>query len=203
MLSRLLSLFKAIAVFFVALALSWGVGLFLFVAQIPDPLPENTPLEHTDAIVVLTGGSKRIDEGLLLLKKNLAEHLLISGVHENTPLDALLRDPSYTALEDRITLGREALDTFGNAVEAALWVRENEDESLRLVTANYHMPRALLEFHRQFAKTQIVPHPVAPEHFKKEGWWADGASRRLVLSEYHKTLASYVRVGLVAFLEGS
>ncbi|MBN8531112.1 MAG: YdcF family protein [Alphaproteobacteria bacterium] len=203
MLSRFSSLLKALGLFLLALVLIWATGLFLFAVKIPDPLPDDSPLERTDAIVVLTGGSKRIDEGLLLLKRGLAEHLLISGVHENTPIDDLLRGPSFEALEEKITLGREALDTFGNAVEAAIWVRDNEDESLRLVTANYHMPRALLEFHRQFSNIRIVPHPVAPEHFKKDGWWMDAASRKLVLSEYHKTLASYVREGLVAFLEGS
>ena len=43
--------------------------------------------------------------------------------------------------------------------------------SLRLVTANYHMPRSLLEFRRAMPALHIVPHPVFPDNFKRDDWW--------------------------------
>ncbi len=44
--------------------------------------------------------------------------------------------------------------------------------SLRLVTANYHMPRSLLEFARAMPDIEIVPHPVFPEISRGPHWWA-------------------------------
>jgi len=43
------------------LAVLWGAGLFWFVGQVPREVPADGAA--TDAIVVLTGGSGRLDEG--------------------------------------------------------------------------------------------------------------------------------------------
>jgi hypothetical protein len=51
--------------------------------------PSNDRTE-ADAIVVLTGGSDRLKEGLLLLAQG-GKQLLISGVHANTDIPALLQ----------------------------------------------------------------------------------------------------------------
>ena len=68
--------------------------------------------------------------------------------------------------------------------------------SLRLVTASYHMPRSLIEFHSAMPGTPIVPHPVATDGFRREAWWAWPGTLRLVVSEYNKTLAALARTRL-------
>src|SRR3546814_12830529 len=52
------------------------LGYALFVVLLPRPADDR----QTDAIVVLTGGPKRIERGLDLLERGRAKRMLISGV---------------------------------------------------------------------------------------------------------------------------
>ena len=45
-----------------------------------------------------------------------------------------------------VDLDATAIDTKGNAIAARNWAQAHQLSSLSLVTANYHMPRALLVF---------------------------------------------------------
>ena len=112
--------------------------------------PPDPPLRETDGIVVLTGGSERVATGLRLLTEGLAPRLLISGAHPEVGLADIAQaagiDPAPVARQ--VTIGRAAATTRGNAVETAAWVRADVVRSLRVVTASYHMPRALLELRR-------------------------------------------------------
>ena len=45
-------------------------------------------------------------------------------------------------------LGHEAVDTRSNAEETARWLRDHRYRSVRLVTADWHMPRARFELSR-------------------------------------------------------
>ena len=92
-----------------------------------------------------------------------------------------------------VVLGYEADNTRGNAVETAAWMKEQGYGSLRLVTATYHMPRSLLEFRRFMPETEIVPHPVFPEHFKSDDWWMWPGSSSLLVTEYSKYLVALLR----------
>ena len=96
----------------------WGIGLVRFVGDIPDQVEDATT--QTGAIVVLTGGSGRVNEGLALLDKNLAAKLFVSGVYRGLDVRKLLqlarRNPSD--LESRIGIGN-AVDTIENASETA------------------------------------------------------------------------------------
>ena len=62
---------------------------------------------------------------------------------------------------------------------------------LILVTAGYHMPRALLEIGRALPGVTIYPVPVQPPALRGR---LDFATMRLLASEYDKLLA--VRLGL-------
>jgi uncharacterized SAM-binding protein YcdF (DUF218 family) len=48
-----------------------------------------------------------------------------------------------------IDLGREAVDTRSNAEETADWIERHKFTSVRLVTTDWHMPRASFELRRQ------------------------------------------------------
>ena len=56
----------------------WSFGLFRFADAIPERVEDAAT--RTDGIVVLTGGSRRLGEGLELLSRGLAEKLFVSGV---------------------------------------------------------------------------------------------------------------------------
>ena len=94
-----------------------------------------------------------------------------------------------------VALGYEADDTEGNATETAAWMKTQKFKSLRLVTANYHMPRSLIEFRHAMPDIEIVPHPVFPETFKQDDWWLWPGSAALLAREYSKYLIALVRTG--------
>ncbi len=129
--------------------LLWGGGLMWFVQQIPWRNMENP--DKTEAIVVLTGGKGRLDYALDLLVDGKGKKLFISGVETNVPLEDLFRENIHKrllpVLKDRaIDIGYVARDTKGNALETSEWMEMQKFTSMRLVTANYHMPRSLFEF---------------------------------------------------------
>ncbi len=156
------------------------------------PTAAEAPDQHTDAIVVLTGGAERVAEGLRLLAAGSADRLLISGVHPSVTLAELLALVPDVPPEvaDRVVLGYAAGDTEGNAAEAADWAKAEGVGSLRLVTAAYHMPRSLLEFRRALPEVEILSHPVFPGAVKQDAWWQDVDSATLLLGEYVKYLVA-------------
>jgi uncharacterized SAM-binding protein YcdF (DUF218 family) len=168
-------------------------GLVWFANTIPDAIAD--PGATTDAIVVLTGGSQRVQSGLQLLAAGKAKKLFVSGVYHGVDVTALLRTArqSPDAVQCCITLGHEADSTYGNAHETAAWMRQENFRSLRLVTSSYHMRRALLEFARAMPAVRIVPHPVFPETVRQERWWAWPGTLDLIVGEYDKYLWAFAR----------
>jgi uncharacterized SAM-binding protein YcdF (DUF218 family) len=174
-------------------ATAWVGGFVAFAGAIPQQMP---PAEtETDAIVVLTGGSLRLDEGLALLEAGAAERLFVSGVHRGVDVEELLRlqKRAPDRLSCCITLGHDAANTVGNARETASWARRNGVRSIRLVTAGYHMPRSLLEFRGAMPEVTILPHPVSPENVKTELWYRYPGTALLIADEYTKFLWVWVR----------
>lgn len=176
-------------------ALSWAGGLLWFTQQIPHTVP--SPEVVTDGIVVLTGGSNRLHTGIRLLREGKAKKLLISGVGKDTTLDDLktlegISDEEFSAVKDRITLGYLAKNTKGNAEETAIWMALEKFNSIRLVTANYHIPRSMLEFSKALPGKTIIAHPVIPANVETRVWWRFPGSAHLVISEYHKFLGAWV-----------
>lgn len=177
--------------------LLWLGGLVWFAMP---PAPE-THRRATDAIVVLTGGSGRVATGVDLLREGKGRELFVSGVDPQVDLAALLRVLGGVAAHPQccVVLGHDALNTHENARETALWIRRRGYRSLRLVTAWYHMPRALLEFERAMPEVAIVAHPVFPDGTRLDRWWAWRGTAALLFGEYEKYLATLL-VPLVAEL---
>ncbi len=185
---------RRLALGLLLLALLWVAGLFRFVAAMPDSVAE--PIDRTDAIVVLTGGSDRLQEGIRLLAEGRAAKLLVSGVYRGVDVRALLRlsQDAPDELTCCIAIGYEADNTLGNARETAAWMAEEGFSSLRLVTAAYHMPRSLLLFREAMPEAEILPHPVFPEGFHQQNWYFWPGSSALVISEYSKYIVAQLQV---------
>ena len=177
---------------FVGLAGSWGAGLIWFAGIIPDQVADMTT--RTDAIVVLTGGQGRLQTGLDLLTGEKAEQLFISGVYRGIDVKMLLRmfRRTHSELENRVRIG-DATNTQGNAAETSEWIRRHDIRSIRLVTASYHMPRSLLEFHNTMSDITIIPHPVFSDNVKQKQWWAWRGTTLLIAGEFTKYLLARVR----------
>lgn len=171
----------------------WLSGLLWFAEQLPKK--PSSDLSETQAIVVLTGGSGRLEEGLKLLAAGRAQKLFVSGVYRGVDVRQLLDlfQTSPGDLECCVVLGYEADDTRGNARETAAWMREGGLASLRLVTAAYHMPRSLIEFDRAMPEVRLISHPVFPANYRQDDWWRWPGSAKLLVSEYHKYLVARLR----------
>lgn len=182
----------------ILLAALWGVGFFVFLEKIPrdSAAAESTP--KADAIVVLTGGGGRLDLGLRLLSSGEAAKLFISGVDPGVDKTALLRGRQIDAatLECCIALGHSANDTFGNATETARWMAAEGYSSLYIVTANYHIPRSLVEFRAALPEARLVPRVVHPNNVHLDDWWRWPGTIRLLAAEYTKYLATRARTQL-------
>jgi uncharacterized SAM-binding protein YcdF (DUF218 family) len=159
----------------------WLAGFLWFVNVTRRPAE---PPPHTDGIVALTGGGGRVELALHLLASGQAGKLLLSGIGGGTELATLgrLAGVDTARFQDRITLGRYAASTRGNGVEAAAWAEQNRISTLIVVTAAYHMPRALAELRQALPDVRLYPMPVYPGTAEK------GPGLKLEAEEYTKYL---------------
>lgn len=176
----------------------WLIGFMRFIASLPSGPP--TPMPKADAIVALTGGAERLNAAMSLLNTKTADRLLITGVNVQTPREDVKDriDDSAGRFDCCVDLDRAALNTVGNAVETRRWVYSHGYRSLIVVTAQYHMPRALRELQFAMPKIELVGYPVFPVSVAKS--WYRPATLQLLISEYIKTQASIVRIWLTDML---
>lgn len=167
--------------------LLWGTG-FAWFAHDALKSPARPPV--ADGIVALTGGQGRIEASLRLLASGQARQLLISGVapHATTASVAGALPPDLAAslppgLWRQVTLGRHATSTIGNADETAQWARANGLRSLIVVTAGYHIRRAIMEIHRTLPDVALYPYAVRPPALRSP---LRSSSLRLMATEYDK-----------------
>lgn len=173
-----------------AVFLMWCGGLLWFALKLPGQVEQ--PGRRTDGIAVLTGGGDRIRVAVELMANRMARRLMISGVNRDVGRETLRRLASgrAEAFDCCVDVGREALDTAGNAVEIARWAERHDFRSLRVVTASYHIPRSLLELRRVAGNLELVAHPVFPESVELDRWWARPGTLSLIAGEYGKYLLS-------------
>lgn len=183
---------------FYVLVLFWLVGFFLFVDHLSHlrepPITKN--LAYTDAIVVPTGGSERVTIGIELLESGRGQKLFISGVHKGLTIDTLLGSQPVSAdlKSCCIVLGYKAGSTIGNADETKQWIQQQGYHSIRLVTANYHMPRSLLLFRAVMPDIVIIPHPIEPDSVRMAQWWQHPGTIELLVTEYSKFLLAHLKI---------
>lgn len=184
------------AALMVVLLLAWVLGFAWFVRAVTRP---PMPPPHADGIVVLTGGAERVQTALEMLVAGDAERLLVSGIGGGADLRDLA---SRAGVDSRpvapfVTLGRGAASTHGNAEETAAWVRANGVRSLIVVTAFYHMPRALAEIGRAVRDVTLYPVPVLPPELRGAGPVTSWTGLRLLTGEYFKLVGA--ELGLTSF----
>jgi uncharacterized SAM-binding protein YcdF (DUF218 family) len=136
------------------------LGYALFAALLPKPLGD----QRTDAVVVLTGGSGRLERGFDLMEREMAEKMLISGVDRTVrPVElAEAYEVDEDLLDCCVTLGRDSFDTRSNADEVKRWLERRKFRSIRLVTNDLHMPRARYELRKRIGGDIIVLADAVP-----------------------------------------
>lgn len=188
---------RAVTIIVVATLVLSFASFFQFAHRVATTQTPRHPV--ADGIVVLTGGQNRIEKAVQLLQATKAKRLLISGVYPHTTRRAIVaRTSSNLPLFNCcVDLGRKALDTIGNASEAAAWVKKHGYSSLLLVTSAYHMPRALLELEAAMPDTKVIPYPVFADDLMLDTWYRRPETIQLLLREYVKYTLARIRIGLL------
>ncbi|WP_369060475.1 YdcF family protein [Caulobacter sp. 73W] len=190
---------KTIAALLIALMI-WGVGLLTFVARIDMSTPAQIP-PTSEGIVVLTGASNaRLEEGMRLLEEGKGDRLLVSGVNrEATRADIQDVTGATKGLYDCcVDLGFTAADTVGNGRETAEWARNLGYKSVIVVTADYHMPRAMIELRSAMPEAEFHAYPIKTDAVDARSWWKTAGGAKRMAFEYCKYLAI---LGREAFLK--
>ncbi|NCP14712.1 MAG: YdcF family protein [Sphingomonadales bacterium] len=159
--------------------LVWVIGFLWFVVALPQPAGDAVT---TDAVIVPTGGPGRIARGLEVLDRNLADKMLVSGVDPEVKPGEFAAEFGVSNMDMTccVTLGFAAVDTRSNAAETAKWVAQNEVQSLRLVTTDWHMRRAAGELDRTLPASVTVIRDAVPSQ----------PDMGTLFLEYHKLIAS-------------
>jgi uncharacterized SAM-binding protein YcdF (DUF218 family) len=192
------------------LAAAWVVGLLAFAHRVVDSTPPPDPPE-ADAIVALTGASTiRLEAAEALLEEGLGRRLFISGVNREATRKQVratlitegrgagARASAGRTFDCCVDLGFQAENTLGNARETAPWVARHHYHTLIVVTADYHMPRALLELKAAMPGVALYPFPVATEAVDARRWWASPDDARRMVLEYCKYMVILIRNGLLS-----
>ena len=157
-------------------------------------------LNYNYNFIVLTGGDNRVKKSLKIFFQieNKNKNLFISGVgkgfNKKTLKKLTQKNPNYNKIIDCcIQIEGISRNTFSNAVESLKWVKSKKINSFVLLTNNYHMPRALLEFRSIFKDIKISPFVFIDEN---KIWWKTKIN---YISEYFKYNLTYLRINLLQF----
>ena len=155
-------------------------------------------------IVILTGGSNRIKDGLKIIEsfdnleiKNIK--LLISGTGKGfttSNVNKLLPKSIHfnKFVKCCVTLDNKSKNTSSNAIETFQWTKNNNIKKFILITSNYHMPRAFLEFKAKMPNFDIIIHPITPKRHNINNWLYSFETFSLVFIEYFKFLIAHLRI---------
>ena len=164
--NKLLTLMKF---FLFWLAANIVVGLIAFLILVKSNFSQEKILfQDTKSVVVATGGSNRILKGINLIEDNIERKMLITGVGKGISKIDIAKAINANQKQSNILnccvdLDLTAINTQGNAMEASEWLKKNDSKNSFLVTANYHMPRLILEFKRVNPRINLNIIPVKPD----------------------------------------
>jgi uncharacterized SAM-binding protein YcdF (DUF218 family) len=167
----------------------WGMGGFLIVSS---------PLVHSDAVVVLSGGEDlgRLDEAIKLYKAKYAPLLILTETGETVP--SLGAHYSTVLRQDAMSMGvapgdititdRTVSSTYEEARVTLKLLRKDGMKSVIVVTDPFHSRRAQMTFDDVFKSSgiQVAIHPVSSDWYRASTWWMSSSGRLDTLLEYSK-----------------
>ena len=99
-------------------------------------------------------------------------------------------------IECCIELDSISTNTYSNAYETLKWAKKNNIKKFILITSNYHMPRAFLEFKNRMPNLKIFTYPITPNKHDVKMWLSSFQTFSLIFSEYCKYLIAKLSIQL-------
>lgn len=161
------------------------------------------PINLSSKIVILTGGTNRIKEGFEVInklnKKSITNlKVLVSGTGKGfsklSLQEKLNRNFDLKLIECCVELDGVSQNTYSNAIETSKWVSVNNIEEILLITSNYHIPRAVLEFQNKMPNLKILFYPIKPKQHQINKWLKSFETFSLVSIEYCKYIIANIRI---------
>ncbi|MBN8827840.1 MAG: YdcF family protein [Sphingobacteriia bacterium] len=182
---------KVFVYFSQILLISWILGFLWFVGQVKNRTEHMHIPKKVDAVIIITGGKGRIEEGIKLFEEKEAKRMLISGVGKAVDFKSLEKQVTTKARKtinnskDKITLSEMATSTRLNAVEADIWLEYHNLKSYILVTSDYHAVRSKFLFNKIVDKKMYM-YAINASNFKIDKWWDFPGTFELIFTEYNK-----------------
>ena len=154
-------------------------------------------------IVILTGGTNRIKDGLKIIENfrnsNKTNYkILVSGTGTGFTKNSLKNKlgPNFNTklIQCCIKLDSVSKNTFTNASETFKWTHKNDIKEFILITSNYHMPRALLEFKNIMPNLKIYTYVITPKKHNIQNWLKSYHTFSLVFTEFFKYTVANLRI---------
>lgn len=185
----------------ISIFLIFSINLFKFKETILSFKKYNNT--KSSNIVILTGGTNRIKDGLKIIEnfsksRKINFKILVSGTGKGFSKKSLIRqiEPNFNPylIECCIYLDSVSKNTLTNAIETSKWAHENNINEFILITSNYHMPRAILEFKNIMPNKKIYTFPIKPNKHNIEKWLYSYQTFNLIFSEFCKYILANIRI---------
>ena len=149
----------------------------------------NEKPQSSDVIIVLSGGTDRVEQGVTLYQQGYAPKLLLSGssAHKMEQLALSLGVP-----KQNILLDVKSTTTFGNAYYSAKIMRAQGFQSAIVVTSDYHTHRASIIFSQFFKGWQLTVCATPYSSSISTDWWKYKQTSEYVITEYLKMVYLYL-----------
>jgi uncharacterized SAM-binding protein YcdF (DUF218 family) len=142
--------------------------------------------QRADAIVVLTGGKGRVEEGIRLFRESRGEFLFFVGVDPSVRKSDLYRPRPGDPSAENVFLEKSSRNTLENSIFGRDVIVRSGVHSILLITSRYHLKRASILFRHSLPRDiTIIPYPVDTVNLK-ESWWSHGGSFHLLFREFYK-----------------
>ena len=198
------SIFKTICIVLISSILTYFlIGLIEYKDKILSNITYIS--KKSSNIVILTGGTNRINDGLKIINKfekssTFNSKILVSGTGKGFTKISLEKklnfDFNLNLIECCIELDSISTNTYSNAYETLKWAKKNNIKKFILITSNYHMPRAFLEFKNRMPNLKIFTYPITPNKHDVKMWLSSFQTFSLIFSEYCKYLVAKLRIQL-------
>ena len=198
-------LFRIFKIFFIFLLSSMFTLFFIELNNFKKNILSLTKYNNIESpnIVILTGGANRIKDGLKIIEdfknsKNIKYRILVSGTGMGFTKSSLKKKlgPNFNPqlIQCCIDLDDISKNTLTNASETFKWTSKNDIKEFILITSNYHMPRAILEFKNVMPNLKIYTYAITPKKHDIENWLSSYQTFSLVFTEYCKFIVAGLRI---------